>query len=256
MSAVITNAMSPLTAAEMAAARRGTFTGLIVPKVGRVVGGVRYNNDVVHVNLITGIVLSRLYQRSLDMLDSLNPTAIVLELDRLGRTAGNGDPIRLTDVCKAIADLRASFERSLAGTNKSTNAHVFEPLVVDGQVVRGAKVYRCVAGTGRKCHCRACTGNPKAPVHGQINISGLILGETVVIPAPNGRAPARRSRADVVAKNFIRRKLPVGRYVTYRLDPSDFYCLRAGGAAALAATAGGVTFDADRTAADATLLAG
>jgi len=252
----VTNAMSPLTAVELLAARKGTFTGAIVPKVGRVVGGVLYGNDVVHVNLITGIVLSRLYQRSLDMLDSLNPTAIVMELDRLGLTAGDGSPVRLTDVCRAVADLRASFEKSLAGTNKSTCEHVFEPLVVDGQVVRGAKVYRCVAGTGRKCHCRSCTGDPKAPVHGQINISGLILGETVIIPAPNGPKPATRSRADVVAKNYIRRKLPVGRYVTYRLDPTDFYCLRAGGAAALAATAGGITFDPDQIAATATLLAG
>jgi len=116
---------------------------------------------------------------------------------------------------------------------------------VDDEIVRGARVYRCVADQGLKCRCRACTGNKRAPVDGQINLSGLKIGETVLDPAENGPVPASSSRPDVVAKRVIRRRLPVGKYVTYRLEPGGDYILRAGGAAAIAASKDGVTVGTD-----------
>lgn len=242
------NATDLTLAATLATARKGTFTGLITQKVGTTRGRgsdkKTYGDDLVHVVLVTGFRYENLVSRSLERLQAMDPAALVAEFATRGITAGDGSAIRLADVCTAIAALDASFQSTLDGTNVSTTAHVYDPLVVDGETVRGGKVYKCVAGDPEhKCQCRDCTGDPKAPVAGQINLSGLKIGETVIEPGANGPIPASKSRADVVAKNIIRSRLPVGRYVSYRLEPGSDFILRAGGAAALAASKDGVTLD-------------
>lgn len=255
----MTNATDATAAATLAEARGGTFTGLIIRKQGVTRGRgstkQRYGDDLVHVVIYTGFRYETLVQRSLDALQAMDPAALVAEFAKRGIVDGNGDAIRLADVCTAITALDESFQKSLDGTNSSTTDHVYEPLVVDGQNVRGSKVYRCVAGDPtHKCHCRNCTGDPKAPVDGQITLAGLKIGERVLDPAPNGPIPASKSRADVVAKRVIRSRLPVGRYVSYRLEKGADYILRAGGAAAMASDKDGVVLDADRVQTAADLL--
>jgi len=253
-----TNATNAALALTLANARNGTFTGLITQKIGEERGAkgskVRYGDDLVHVVLYTGFRYENLVVRSRELLQAMNPADLVTEFATKGIAAGDGSAIRLADVCKAVADLDESFKASLDGTAVSTVEHVYEPLVVDGQVVRGAKVYKCVAAEGIPCHCRNCTGDQKAPVPGQINLSGLKIGEKVIEAAVNGPVPYAKSRADVVAKNIIRSRLPVGKYVSYRLEPGADFILRAGGTAAIAADKDGVTFDAAKVAAAADLL--
>ncbi len=243
-----TNAASVPTAIALAQAARGRFWGLIIRKQGvsrgRGPSKKVFGDDLVHVVIYGGFDYGNLVRRSREQLQSMNPSEIVADFAAKGITDGNGNPIRLADVCKAVADLDESFRKSLDGTNVSTVEHVYEPLVVDGETVRGAKVYKCIKDDPvHKCHCRACTGDPKAPVEGQINLQGLKIGETVVEAAENGPIPPSKSRADVVAKRVIRSRLPVGRYVSYRLEPGQDYILRVGPEAAIAATKDGVVCD-------------
>ena len=261
MSQPTTNAAVPTTAAFLADAHPGRFRGLIIRKVGQTRGrGAAkkvYGDDLMHYVIFGGFRYDRLVARSREILQSMDPASIVAEFAAKGITDGNGDPIRLADVCKAIADIDNSFDKTLAGTNTSTIEHVYEPLTVDGKTVRGAKVYKCVKGDPKhECKCRDCTGDKRAPVDGQINISGLKIGETVLEPAANGPIPASKSRADVVAKRVIRSRLPIGRYVSFRLEPGADYILRVGPAASQAATQDGVTCDADKVQQAAALLAG
>jgi len=255
-----TNAANLRLAQSLAAARKGTFTGLIIRKVGATRGRgaakVRYGDDLVHVVFYTGFRYENLVRRSLEQLQATDPAAIVADFAARGITDGHGHAITLAQVCTAVADLDRSFNDTLNGTNESTTEHVYEPLVVDGETVRGARVYKCVAHDGRKCHCRDCSGDSKAPVDGQINILGLRIGQKVIEAAPNGPIPPSKSRGDVVAKRVIRSRLPIGRLVSYRLAPGADYILRAGGAAALAADKDGVTVDPNKVQTAADLLAG
>lgn len=261
MTARSTNALSVATAAALADAPVGRFRSLIIRKVGaergRGAARQRYGDDLVHVVLFGGFRYDRLVARSRELLGAINPADLVAEFASRGITDGDGNAIRLADVCKAVADLDESLRKSIDGTNSSTTDHVFDPLVVDGEAVRGAKVYKCVAGDpAHECHCRDCTGDAKAPLPGQINVSGLIIGQTVIEPAANGPVPASKSRADVVAKNIIRSRLPVGRYVSYRLEPKGDWVLKVGPAALTAADKDGVTCDPAKVETVRDLLAG
>jgi hypothetical protein len=261
MTARNSNATSITTAAALADAAPGRFRGLIIRKQGvtrgRGAAKQRYGDDLVHVIIFGGFKYDRLVARSREMLQAMNPADIVAEFATKGITDGKGGPIRLADVCKAVADLDVSFEKTLAGTNSSTTEHVYEQLVVDGEAVRGGKVYRCVASDpNHACKCRDCTGDAKAPVDGQVNIAGLKIGETIIDASANGPIPSSKSRADVVAKRVIRSRLPVGRYVSYRLEAGGDWILRVGPDAATAATKDGVTCDPKKVKAAVALMAG
>ncbi len=145
----------------------------------------------------------------------------------------------MADFKAARDDLRASYDRTLDPTQASTSttAHVYEPMVVDGKPVRGARVYIC---TGQaNCRCRNCTGDPKAPLPGTISLQALSIWTKVLTPAPNGPKPASKSGAKIVAKGLIRRTLPVRRYVSYRLEPGTDFMLKVGGTARTEATTAG-----------------
>jgi hypothetical protein len=258
-----TNADNIQLALTLANARKGTFSGLVIRKKGKTKGGKLYGDDLVHVTLYTGFRYESLVRRSLELLpepgtDEFDDMCdrVVGYAKRRGVADKDGNPLDYSDVARAIEDLRASFQRTLDGTSTATTDHVFEPLVVDGETVRGARVYRCVAGSGRKCHCRECSGNKRAPKDGQINLSGLKVGQKVLEASANGHAPHPASRADVIAKRLVRGRLPISRYVSYVLEEGGDYVLRAGGAAAVAATKDGVTMDADEVREAAELLAG
>jgi hypothetical protein len=96
-------------------------------------------------------------------------------------------------------------------------------------------VYKCVAGSGVKCHCRNCSGDEKAPLPGTIYLQGLQIYSKVLVPAVNGPAPAAQSAAKTIAKDLIKKQLPIRRYVQYALEPGTDFMLRAGGTAAVEA---------------------
>lgn len=236
-----TNANSSLIAALLADARVGTFTGIITRKVGETKGGVLYGDDLVHVVIFTGFRYDRLVQRSLDLLPSITDDAVVAQ------AAAKGVTLTLADVATARAELEASFKASLDGTNEATTDEVYEPLTVDGQSVRGGRVYRCKRETGAegKCHCRKCSGDAKAPLDRTIYVQGLRIWSEVLEAAKNGPVPAPKSAPKTVAKNLLRAALPVSKYVSYRLEPGTDFMLRAGGTAAVEATTRGFTVTDD-----------
>lgn len=231
------NSNSDIMAVLLKDARVGTFTGLVTTKVGAVRGGVTYGNDQVHTVVFTGFRYNRLVQRSLDALQGMTNT------DILAKASAKGKTLDAPSVAAARDELVASFKATLAETNTSTTDHVYEPLTWDGEPVRGGRVYKCVIGkvnpeTGKpyECHCRDCTGDPKAPKSGTIYIQGLRVWNEVLVPAPNGPIPAPKSSPKTVAKDFIRSCLPISKYVSYRLEPGTDFLLRVGGTAAVEAT--------------------
>jgi hypothetical protein len=118
---------------------------------------------------------------------------------------------------------------------------VYDALTVDGENVRSGRVYKCTGEAS--CRCRHCTGDSKAPLPGTVYVQGLAIGHKVIEPAPNGPAPTPKSAPKTVAKNLLRSKLPVSRYVSYALEPGTDFLLRAGGAAAAEVTKAGIKID-------------
>jgi len=234
-----TNSNSEMLAANLAAAKPGaTFTGLIITKEGEVRGRGAdkkvYGNDTVHVTVITGFSYTSLVQRSLEQMADVSDT------DIRAYAAKKGVILMAEDIATARAELKASFEASLKGENVSTTDEVYEPLVQDGETVKSARVYKC---TGEPtCKCRTCTGNEKQPVTGTIYLQGIKVYETVLKAAPNGPVPAPKSAPKTVAKNAIRNRLPISKYVSYRLEPGADFILRVGGTAVAAASAAGMDF--------------
>jgi len=251
MNAVSSNALSLANALALANANKGTFTSLLTTKQGVEKGGVVYGDDTVLTVIVTGFKYDRLVQRSLDKVVAMTDADLARLIDGKTGMDGRGKSaveraVTLADAQAARDELVASFMETLNGTNEATTDHVYEPLVIDdligpSETVRGARVYKCVAGTAHKCRCRACTGDARAPIDGQINLSGLSIGSKVITPAANGPAPATKSGAKTVAKDAIRATLPVARFVSYRLDPNAGWILKAGGAAVTAATNADVT---------------
>lgn len=239
---IATNATATALAAHLADAKVGSFVGLVIQKQGETRGRgaakTVYGDDTVHSVIVTGFRYDRLVERSLAKLVGMNPADVVAA----GLVDGDGNAVTLADVQTAMADLAASLQATLDGTNTATTDHVYDPLVVDGVTVRGCRVYKCVAGDpAHECKCRDCTGDAKAPKAGTVYLQGLAIGSKVIVPAPNGPVPASKSRADVVAKNWIRARLPVGRYVSYRLEAGTDFLLAAGGVAAMKSDEAGIT---------------
>jgi hypothetical protein len=137
--------------------------------------------------------------------------------------------------------LSESFKRTIEGTNVSTTDAVYEPLVADGELVKGGRVYRCKVATGATgdCHCYACTGNEKAPKDGTIYLQGLQIWKKVITPAANGPMPEPKSSLNTIIKNVMRKACPVSRYVSYALEVGEKWSLKAGGAGTLEASAVG-----------------
>lgn len=245
-----TNANSKQLATLLNQAQAG-FTGLIIRKKGQTRGGKLCGDDLVHVVVFAGFHYERLVQRSLDALPSIS-TEDVLEVAKK-----NGQTLSLTDIDTARNELQESFLATLSKTNHSSTAHVYEPLMVDeaGEkvTVRGCRVYQCVRGALdsegylQTCHCRECTGDPKAPLPGTIYLQGLKVWSTLLEPALNGPIPEPKSAPKTIAKNILRDLLPVGKYVSYALEPGTEFILRAGGAAHVEAAAAGFTVTAEMT---------
>lgn len=246
-----TNSTNAALAETLAKARHGTFTGLIIKQKGEEKGKGAdrkvYGDDEVHVVIVTGFRYGRLVERSLAVLGTVSDADIVAEATAKGLTdAKTGAAVTIRDVIEARVELTRSLAESVAGLNEGTSDHVYDPLVVDGENVAGCRLYKCVAGSGTKCHCQTCNPtNPRAPIPGSINLSGLMIGRKVLTPAANGPVPPAASSAKTHAKNLLRKRLPISRYVSYTLPPKGDYLLRAGGAAAVLADQNGVTVAAE-----------
>jgi len=253
---VTTNSLSPVLAANLASAKKGTFTSLIIRKEGEERGTapnkLTYGDDLVQAVIVTGFRYENLVAKSRDRLAGMTDADIDALVNK-GYTGWQGRGAKATEVPVTRADFDAarmeltdSFDKTLAGVNESTTDHVYEPLVVNGETVRGSRVY---------------VGNPNgqdAATPGTIYLQGLKIGERVLDAAPNGPVPASQSAAKTVAKNVLRSRLPVARYVSYKLDASTpgAWLLSVGGAAAAACDSNGVTLDADRVEAACDMLAG
>lgn len=238
------------------AAKSGTFTGLVIKKVGKMAGRgadkKRYGDALVHVTMVTGFKYRSLCTRSLTALDEINAQEVLDYMNAKGIMGWQGRgakavqvPITLADINMAIEEIKASLALSETGDNTASTDHVYETLTVDGQTVNEGRVYRCVKDNpDHECKCRTC--NPedeKAPLDGTIYLKGLKLQETVLEEAPNGYAPRSKSAPKIVAKNIIKSRLPIGRFVSYRLEPGQDWILNAGGAARLEMTNRGITLD-------------
>lgn len=241
---VATNALNVALAADLALARRGTFTGLIIRKEGSEKGGVRYGDDLVHAVIITGFSYMSLVERSCEKLQNMTDADIdALVAKNMTGYVGRGAKAVVTKVTRADFDaarteLLESYARTIAGTNTSTTEDVYEPLVVDGETVRGCRVY--IGPTDP-------TKTPAAP-KGTIYLQGLQIGSKVLEASVNGPAPRPQSAPKTIAKNALSSRLPMSRYVSYKLSPHGDWILNIGGAAAAAADGAGVTLDANRVA--------
>lgn len=238
-----TNASSAALAASLAASRKGTFSGIIQRLVGEERGGVRYGDALVHDVVVTGFSYTRLKERDLKVLLGLTDADLTKVLtakipmawDRPRAKNAVQVPVTLADMKLALAEMIDSCQKSIAGTNTSTTDGVYEPLVVDGQEVRGARVYVGHADPTQD-----------AAPKGTIYLQGLRIGRTVLEDPKFGWGPVTKSAAKTVAKGLITKefKLPSRRYSSYKLDANGGWVLAVGGAAAIAADAAGVTLEA------------
>jgi len=211
-----TNAKDKKLAAMLANSRPGTFTGVVVRKVGDVRGSVLYGDDLVRVTIRTGITYRNLVERSAKVLKTLSPTGICREAIRLGmRDAKTGKTVSIGEVYTAIQELQDNFKKVLSDGTGDPEEDVqkhFETLTVDGEKVTGAVVYI----------------NPNDDdKFGSVYLMGLRVAEKVLDWAPNGPTPAPKSSAKTLAKKLVRSKLPIGKFVRYRLNGN--FIVRTGG---------------------------
>jgi hypothetical protein len=225
---------------------QGTLASLVIRKKGvlRGVQGakVAYDNDKVHVLVWTGFHYKALVGRAYNRLHAIwDQGTLFQSLLTAVRQAGRTD-VTLQDVSEAVQETNDSLLKVINGVGctaedivdqvfpdpeaESTvdgHAAVWEPLVVDGQEVKGAKVYVGAGGTG-----------PNAPVKGTIYLDGVKLGEKVLEEALHWKP---NQKAKTVAKDILRSWLPNGLYVRYCLAPEALVELKVGKAASAAAKA-------------------
>lgn len=147
----------------------------------------------------------------------LNGLAEIDVADVVKRCAGyackGGLAVTAADVDTALADLRASYQRTLDGVSTWNAADVFAPVVVDGITV---------------CCARTYVGE-KAAVPGTIYLSGLIVRKTVIRKADGPEKPEAVSRPDVKAKRVIEGMLPGGSIVSFVVRPEQASVINAHG---------------------------
>lgn len=209
-----TDKINAATLAELASNDQGTLLAARVHKMGSERGPksrrVVYGDDTSLVVIWTGFKYRALIARSQKMLDrEIQRGGYIEKLAR--RTLEEHEGATIEDVCEAIQETRDWFRRVMAGGGAPSGepvGSVWEPLVVDGKVVRGSRVY---TGPARPDQIRA-------PKPGTIYVQGVKLGEKLITPAANG--PWRPdSKPKTLAKNLMKETLPVGLYCQYRLEP-------------------------------------
>jgi hypothetical protein len=236
------------TLSEIGGLGEGTLASLILRKQGVARGPASaptiYDDDFVHVLLWTGFHYRALVERSLQKLQTIwGSTPMFQNLLKAAQDAGHVETT-LQDVGAAISELDDALRRVL-GTGKTqpsdpdspeseeeAKAPTWEPLVVDGVTVKGAKVY---VGTPVR-------DSPRGPTKGTVYIDGVKLGETVLEPAKNGHW-CPRQKAKTVVKEILRSWLPIGLYARYRLGSENMLVVKVGAEASEHAKKGGVVIE-------------
>jgi len=169
---------------------RARFVSCEYTKVGKVQGRGedkrRRGNARVLLSVICGFSYRRLCERSLDALWAVDPSDVLC------------DVVDSQSAKLGWEELRESLERSIAGENESTTDEAFAPLIVDGEVIPGARV-----------HVES----------GTVYLQALRVHEKTVINAEPLR-PANSS-PKTIAKRRLRKRLPIGRYISIRLSPGQ-----------------------------------
>lgn len=184
-----------------------TLVSLTTRKKGVTRGGLVYDDDLVHVLLWTGfnygdlVDMSIKYFAKLDQ-DKQTVHALLDHCHACGR-----EDVTLEDVILAGQELQDSLWKSHNSSKKehepSLRDERYKPLEVNGSHVKGCKVF---VGEASEDY--------RDPVPGSIYITGLKLAEQVLDPAPNGHWEAKQAPI-AFAKEELRKRLPVGRFVSY-----------------------------------------
>ena len=250
--ATSTNATSTTLAAAIAGSRSAqcasimslvtTLRGATRLAPGEKRGGLKVTvgNDTVRDTLVAG----RSY-RSLKGKDGVILADLAANPDRLDAMVADGHmawsgrgakavqiAVTRADFDLALAEMIASTDKSIAGTNTSTTDHVYEPLLVDGKALKGYRVYVGPADDSIK----------PASAPGTIYVQGLRVGRKVITAAQYAK-PASKSGGKAVAKKVITRLLPSRRYVSYCLEAGSDFILNLGSDAVTASDAAGITVD-------------
>jgi hypothetical protein len=209
--------------AEIGDLGQGTLASLILRKKGCSKGPAGsttiYDDDFVHVLLWTGFHYKALVERSSQKLHAIwSQTSLLKDLLAATQQAGHAEAT-LADISAAVQETDDAFNKVINGVpqsddeddtphgSESDKQPCWEPLKVNGALIRGARVY---VGAGDPT-------NPRAPIKGDIYIDGVKLGEKLLEAAPNGHWRPRR-KAKSVAKEILRAKLPCGLYARYSLN--------------------------------------
>ena len=233
---------------ELGGPDKGTLAFLTLKKKGTVKGKegnkITYDDDVVQVLLWSGFSYRDLAARSYQKLHQIwGKGDLTTRLLKAVEAKGYSD-ITLQDASEVIQEVEDSFLKVTGGTagdvppgyedtfGDEMTHHFWDPLKVNGQLVRGAKVY---VGPGD-------ASDPHAPVPGSIYIDGVKLGEKVLQVAPNGHwKTAHKPRT--VAKDTLHSWLPAGLYVRYSLDQKRLIDTKIGAEAPPAAKTAGILID-------------
>ena len=199
---------------------------------------VTVGDDTVRDTFVAGRSYTSLKRKDAVILAALTGA----DLDQMvadGHTAWSGRGAKAVQVAvtradfdAALADMIASTDKSIAGTNTSTTDHVYEPLLVDGKALKGYRVYVGPADDSIK----------PASAPGTIYVQGLRVGRKVIQAAQYAK-PASKSGGKTVAKKVITRLLPSRRYVSYSLEAGSDFILNLGAEAVTASDAAGITVD-------------
>ena len=222
---------------ELGTLDQGTLVSLQTRKKGVARGakGSRmvYGDDLVHVLLWTGFEYKALVERSRRKLLALNDGTLIRKLTKVAHDHGFGGA-NTTDSSLAIQEVQAWLDQACAPSQAflTDDPGVWKPLVVNGTMVKGCRVYNGPAKPQ----------DGRAPVPGRIYIQGMKLGEKILEAAPNGPWETQSSMK-TSAKKLLRSQLPVGLYAQYVLEPNVVGDLKVGRAASAAAQLAGVLVD-------------
>ena len=241
--------------AEIGDLGQGTLASLQIHKKGLTRGKVgsqtTYDDDFVHTLIWTGFHYQALVKRSHKKLHVLWASGtFVTDLLQATRQLGH-EEVTVQDAASAIQEINEGFIKIMAGTDPEDleggapapppreewdatgepllRKPVWEPLKVDGHIVKGTKVY---IGDSAE------SGIPQGTVY----IDGVKLGEKILAPAPNGYWTPKQ-KAKTVVKDLIRAKLPCGLYVRYCLSPANLLVIKVGAEASEHSRAGGIQID-------------
>lgn len=213
-----TNSNLTLPAAALAfRASSCTFSSITNRKVGKEIGkaGAKkvVGNDLVRQTILLGFKYDRLCQRSITALSEMDAEMIVTSWQ--GEVAGM--PFTVGDFEQAVEEVRQSLTLSRDGENIATTDDAFEPLVVDGERVRGGRVY---------------VGDNEKIKKGTLYLQGLLI-HTEVLEKGEAPPPHKYREVRTALKDKIRRELPIGRYMSARLEPGGEWFLKVGSSAVL-----------------------